>query len=247
MSISSGAIDEFTETLDSAQTLLELNDEIENNSELRDILNLSLEKIRKSIIGLRQGILILGVTGFENFLRKLPESHFETIIPQYTNFDFSKLPRKMQINNIYKSLALACEGIPYMEKKSKFDRLEDIYSTCTQILNNELNFEAFSSFQKVPKSDVVKMLFNQIGKTNVFQHIFEEFQTDWGEPIAEIFIEGKLDEIIQKRNLCAHGDANLVVSKEELVSYLKYFEILSKVLNNAYHATLTSNLIEASE
>ena len=246
MVASSLALIEFLEALSLAEILLELDDKIENDSDFRDVLNFDDSKAQKSVIGLRQGILILTVTGFENFLKKLPETHFEEIIKQYRNFDFSKLPRRMQINNVYGSLFIACEGKPYEEKKTKYNRLNDIYHTCSLILNCKLNSDAFSRDIRIPKSDTVKMLFNQIGKPSIFNHIFDEFQTRWGEPIADIFIEGKLDEIIQKRNLCAHGDVNFLVSKEELKIYLKFFESLSYVLNSTYKAVLTNNLQEAS-
>ena len=38
----------------------------------------------------------------------------DSIMPDKPEYAFLK-PRKMQINNIYKSLTLACEGKPYME------------------------------------------------------------------------------------------------------------------------------------
>ena len=149
-----------------------------------------LPKDRNTILGLRGGSAILMVASFESFINRLPETHMNTLVVDYSTIDFSKLPQKMQITNVFNSLDRAMK-IKFEPATKKIDRIIDIKSACRIILNDQINPDAFILGGKNPKADVISNCFKKIGKRRIFKKITIKFQKKWGIEVPTQFIEDK--------------------------------------------------------
>ena len=192
-----------------------------------------LPKDRNIVLGLRGGAAILMVASFESFINSLPETHMNILIIDYSTIDFSKLPQKMQITNIFNSLDRAMK-IKFRPATKKIDRVIDIKSACRIILNDQVNSDAFTLGGKNPKDYSVSYCFNIIGKRRIFKKITIEFQKKWGIEVPTQFIKDKLNEIVDRRNLVAHKSIASRITKKDLIESIKYLIIMAKLLDNIY-------------
>ena len=192
-----------------------------------------LQKDRSLVLGLRGGAAILMVASFESFVNSLPETHMETLIVDYLTIDFSKLPPKMQITNVFKSLDGAMK-IKVGPTTKKIDRIIDIKSVCRIILKDQINSDAFTLGGKNPKYDTISKCFIIIGKRRIFKKITKEFQKKWGIEVPTQFIKDKLNEIVDRRNLVAHTSIASRITKRDLIESIKFLKLTAKLLDNMY-------------
>lgn len=192
-----------------------------------------LPKDRNLVLGLRGGAAILMVASFESFINSLPEMHMETLIVDYLSIDFSKLPPKMQITNVYETLDRVMK-IRFRPVTKKIDRIVDIKSACRIILKDQINSDSFTLGGKNPKYDVISKCFNIIGKRRIFKKITIEFQKKWGIEVPTQFIKDKLDEIVDRRNLVAHKSIASRITKKDLMESIKFLMIMAKLLDKFY-------------
>ena len=192
-----------------------------------------LPKDRNIVLGLRGGAAILMVASFESFVNRLPETHMETLIVDYLIIDFSKLPPKMQITNVYNSIERVMK-IKVGPATKKIDRIIDIKSACRIILKDQINSDAFALGGKNPKYDVILKCFNIIGKRRIFKKITKEFQKKWGIEVPTQFIKDKLNEIVDRRNLVAHTSIASRITKRDLIESIKFLKLTAKLLDNMY-------------
>jgi len=192
-----------------------------------------LPKDRNIILGLRGGAAILMVASFESFINRLPETHMNTLIVDYSTIDFSKLHQKMQIANVFNSLVRVMK-IKFGAATKKIDRIIDIRSACRIILNDQINPDAFILGGKNPKHDVISNCFKKIGKRRIFKKITTEFQKKWGIEVPTQFIKDKLNEIVDRRNLVAHTSIASRITKRDLIESIKFLKLTAKLLDNMY-------------
>ena len=192
-----------------------------------------LLKDRNIVLGLRGGAAILMVASFESFLNNLPETYMNILIINYSTIDFSKLPEKMQITNVFKTLDRAMK-IKFGVAKKKFDRIIDIRSACRIILKDQINSNAFILGGKNPKHDVISKYFKIIGKRKIFEKVTIEFQKKWGTKVPTQFIKDKLNEIVNRRNVVAHKSIASRITKKDLIDSIKFLMIMAKLLDNIY-------------
>jgi hypothetical protein len=189
-----------------------------------------LPKDRNIVLGLRGGAAILMVASFESFLNSLPETHMNI---DYSTIDFSKLPKKMQITNVFKTLDRAMK-IKFGAATQKIDRIIDIRSACTIILKDQINSNAFILGGKNPRPDVISNCFKIIGKRRIFKKVTIEFQKKWGTKVPTQFIKDKLNEIVDRRNVVAHKSIASRITKKDLIESIKFLMIMTKLLDNIY-------------
>ena len=192
-----------------------------------------LLKDRNIVLGLRGGAAILMVASFESFLTSLPETHMNILNIAYSTIDFSKLPKKMQITNVFKTLDRAMK-IKFEPATRKIDRIIDIKSACRTILNEQVNSTAFILGGKNPRPDVISNCFEIIGKRKIFKKVTIEFQKKWGTKVPTQFIKDKLNEIVDRRNLVAHKSIASRITKIDLIESIKFIMIMAKLLDNIY-------------
>lgn len=191
-----------------------------------------LPKDRNLVLGLRGGAAILMVASFESFVNRLPEIHMNTLIINYSTIDFSKLPKIMQVTNVFKSLDGAMK-IKFRPATKKIDRIIDIKSACRIILSDQINSDAFF-LGKNPRAYVISNCFKKIGKRRIFKKITIEFQKKWGIEVPTQFIKDKLDEIVDRRNLVAHKSIASRITKKDLIESIKFLMIIAKLFDKIY-------------
>ena len=192
-----------------------------------------LPKDRNIVLGLRGGAAILMAASFESFLNSLPETHMNILIIDYSTIDFSKLPKKMQITNVFKTLDRAMKT-KFGAATKKIDRIIDIRSACSIILEDQINSNAFILGGKNPRPDVISKCFKIIGKRRIFEKVTIEFQKKWGTKVPTQFIKDKLNEIVNRRNIVAHKSIASRITKKDLIESIKFIMIMAKLLDNIY-------------
>ncbi len=192
-----------------------------------------LTKERIIVLGLRGGAAILMVASFESFINSLPETHMNLFMIDDSTINFSKLPKKMQITNVFKTLDNATK-IRFGAVTKKIDRIIDIRSACRIILNDQINSNAFVLGGKNPRSYVISNCFEIIGKRKIFKKVTIEFQKKWGTKVPTQFIKDKLNEIINRRNEVAHKSIASRITKKDLIESIKFLMIIAKLLDKIY-------------
>ncbi|GAJ00776.1 unnamed protein product, partial [marine sediment metagenome] len=192
-----------------------------------------LPKDRNIVLGLRGGAAILMVASLESFLCSLPEIHMNTLINNYSTIDFSKLPKDMQITNVFKTLDRAMKN-KFGAATKKIDRIIDIRRACRIILKDRINSNAFLLEGKNPRPDVISNCFKIIGKRKIFKKVTKEFQKKWGTKVPTQFIKDKLNEIVNRRNIVAHKSIASRITKNDLIESIKFLMIIAKLLDKIY-------------
>jgi len=187
---------------------------------------------QKAVEGLRGGAAILMVAAFERFLRDLFEEHLAVFTTTSPNLECGRLPEKMRVQRVFGALELAMKGEPYSARKRKVDRLADIDRACRLVLDGALMPEVFAETAGNPSSKTVARMSSNIG-LNVFDAIKQEFEKEWGQPVAHTFISDKLDEIVNRRHVVAHTADALNVGREQLKDAFRFLKALADVLNAA--------------
>lgn len=195
--------------------------------------------------GLRGGAAVLMVAAFEFYLRKLFEeniSHLNTIPP---SIDFAKLPDEMKVKTVFHGLRRAMEGPQYDTKLPKVQRIKDILDAGKLLINEHLNPETFSETGSNPNSGTVKEKFKEVGIPDIFNKIKIDFETKWGQVVAQDFISAKLDEIVRTRHVVAHTADTLHISRKSQNDSFKFLKILSELLEKELERHIKNLLVSA--
>jgi len=166
-----------------------------------------------SVKGLRGGTAVLIVASFEFFLRRLFEESISKLNTTPVTIDFKKLPNSLKVKAVYHTLKRAMDGPLYGAKPPKVDRLCEIESACKMIISEQINPQAFSDTSNNPNSETVQEKFNEVGITDIFGKIKNEFEAKWGAPVTANFIKDKLNEIVRTRHVVAHTADNIKLTK----------------------------------
>lgn len=209
----------FMTSLGLAESLLNLESQYSDPPNIYD---------QQTVEGLRGGAVILMVAAFEYFLKSAIVEHLNKLI-QPTKVPFSKLPKKMLVNNVYSILDHAMKGPPGTEK---FERISDIQRACQDIISQTISPLYFSDTRSNPNSDNVKKMFFDIGKEDIFNLIKNDFDQEWKTPTHLKFIPEKLDEIVEHRHVVAHTANALNISRSDLESSIRFLKTLSSVLDS---------------
>lgn len=136
----------------------------------------------------------------------------------------------MRVNCVYLSLDYAMKGTKY-EQSTKMQRLPEIDRVCRMLVSETFNPQALSETGGNPNPATVKEMFKNVGISNIFKKIKSNFERDWGQPVANLFIEGKLDEIVQRRHKVAHTADVLNVTRNALHESIKFLKIIAYLLD----------------
>lgn len=219
----SKSLENFIESLKLAESLISIDREkYSNPPRLLD---------QQAVQGLRGGAAVLMVAAFEYFVKELSEEYMSSLIGIPLIVDFSKLPDKMKVQSIYKTLERAMKGPLYQPPKKKIDRLADIEQACRLIVSSNVNPQAFSETGNNPNSQAVSEIFANMGVDNVFDKIKSKFERKWGSPIAQTFIQDKLNEIVRRRHVIAHTADALSITRTDLNNSYKFLKSLAIVLD----------------
>jgi hypothetical protein len=184
---------------------------------------------QNAVMGLRGGIAILSVAAFENYLKNLIEEQISQL--SFANLDFNKLPDNIKVNSIFNKLESALSGPKFQDPTPKVDRIPDIMNACTKVIANLIDPIVFCDVSSNPNSKNVKVLFKNIELRNIFTVIKPTFDKKWKQPTANMFIESKLDEIVNRRHIVAHTADALNITRSDLNEGIKFLKIISESLN----------------
>ena len=199
------------------------------------------QKHKKYVYGLRGGSAILIVASFEEFLNRLPDIHLDVIKRHTNNIDFSKLPDKLIITNVDRTLKQS-------SLKKDVRKLADAKNACRSIINDEINTAVFKlqGFNPTPRRII--NLFNVIGVNKIFEHITKRFQRGWQKRINTNLIKGKLSEIINRRNNVAHKTSLASqITKNDLNEAINFLRILARQLDITYKKQINNICISAKK
>jgi len=200
---------------------------------------------RLTVEGLRGGIAVLTVATFENYLREAVQEAMDRINSHVPTCDFSKLPPELQVASTFQGLDQAMRGPKGSPGLTKFDRLADVQSATTRVVNGQVLGDAIAMTRGNPNSGVVTEIFKSVGSRRVFRSIKTAFESEWGSPTSETFIPDKLDEIVSRRHKVAHTASVLTITREDLAEGIRYVSALSKALD-AHLVGHTTRLIRAA-
>ena len=181
------------------------------------------------------------VASFNEFLNILPDIHLDVIKRHANNIDFSKLPDKFIITNVSRTLL-------ELSKNKDIGKIPDLKRTCRSIINDEINPAVFKLQGSNPKPGFIKNLFNVIGVEKIFEYITKRFQRRWQKNISANLIEGKLSEIIDRRNNVAHNTSLASqITKNDLNEAINFLRILARLLDITYKNRINNICIFAKK
>lgn len=215
------AYDEFTNSLSIAEELLKIE---------RGYSNPPKPFEQKAVQGLRGSVAVLVVASFERFLRDVIEEHL-SILTTHPSADVSAMPDGIRVWHTFKTLDRAIKGPPFQKSPPKKDRLTDIEAACKKVISNVINPDAFTDTLGNPNSERVKEMMKNLDLSNIFSLINVRFVRKWRKPIAHTFIEDKLDEIVNRRHIVAHGAMALAITRAQLRESVRFMKILAQVLD----------------
>lgn len=223
--VQSKAYEQFKESLDMARVLMQIERQNYQNPPRLDE--------QKAVKGLRSSIAILIVAAFESYLREVIEEQLSYLsLQRHTpSFAIDKLPNKMRVSHVYKSLDRAMRGPPYQDPPPKVDRLPDIDKACKMIIYGDIDPKVFSDLGGNPNPKNVKAMFSSIALTDIMTRIKPRFDRNWGRPTSQAFIEDKLLEIVNRRHVVAHTTDALKISRRDLKESIKFLRILVLLLD----------------
>lgn len=184
-----------------------------------------------AVLGLRGGATVLLVATFERFLRDMFAEHLEQLARRPPPLAFDDLPEKMRITSVFHSLEHATRGRRDDTPRGRIHRLPRIQRAAGLILEGVIDPEALSETGGNPSSETVRELFNQVGLDDVFGRIRVDFETRWGRPEAQNFVQSKLDEVVNSRHRVAHRADALNISRGQLSEWPRFLRILAGLVD----------------
>lgn len=233
------ALVNFKESLKLSQELM--------NLEKDQFHNPPRQKENIAVMGLRGGAAVLMVASFEFFVRQLFSEYMSNLNTTPPTIDFKKLPDKLRVKNVYQSLERAMVGPLFEEKPDKKDRIDNIMIACGMLIANQINPDAFSETGSNPNSSTVKEKFKDIGITDIFKEIKHSFEKKFGQPVADIFIASKLDEIVRNRHVVAHTADALNLTRKQLNESIKFLLILADLFDKKIREHVKLLLVSAKK
>lgn len=200
---------------------------------------------RPKVEGLRGGAAVLMVAAFENYLREAVSEFLDQINSSTPSCDFSKLPSTLQKASIVSGLEIAMRGRPGAKKRTDSQRIADIRTIATRIVNDQINSSEVANTRSNPNSELVQNMFRSVGVRNVFSKAKASFDTLWGVPTAATFIRDNLDAIVQRRHIVAHTASALSISRVDLAEGRRFVSILTPVLDDLLEKTIARVIANA--
>lgn len=232
------ALDKFKESLELAISLKRIEREKFGNSK---------QEHQPYIMGLRGGSAVLMVAAFEFYLRRLFEDNISRLNTSPPTIDLAKLPEKFREKIVFDGLESSMKGSKFGPQTKKVDRISDILTACKHLIGEHINPATFTDTSSNPNSDTVKRKFKEVGIDDIFARIKSDFETKWGSPVAAMYIEGKLDEIVNVRHVVAHTASTLNITKTSQNEALKYLKIVSELLEKEMDQHIKLLLVTAKK
>jgi len=216
------ALDKFKESLELAISLRKIEKEKYTRNRQAD------QPYKK---GLRGGAAVLMVAAFEFFLRRLFEENITKLNTSPPTIDLKKLPDPLKVTIVFNGLESAMEGPKFGPKGRKVDRIDDILTACRHLIGEHINPAIFSNTNSSPNGETVKIKFKEVGISDIFGIIRKDFERKWNNAVATTFIEDKLNEIVNVRNVVAHTANILNITKTSQKEAIKFLKILAELLD----------------
>lgn len=185
-----------------------------------------------AVRGLRGSMAVLIVAGFEQFLKNAIEEYLSELCNPPHPVDFQRLPDSIRIHNTFATLEMALRGGTFGQPLPKLDRLVAIARASQIVVANQVNPDAFTMTGGNPSSKTVAAMMKTLGVDDFFNNIRSKFIRKWKKPIANTFIQHKLDEIVNRRHIVAHTADALNISRGQLRESCRFLRILAEVIDN---------------
>ena len=195
------------------------------------------------VVGLRGGAAVLAIAAFEQFLKSLFEENLEKLNPN--TVDFFRLPDNIRITTVYVSLETAMKGSSHGAAGTKLDRLTEVMDVCRRAGAGVVDVSAFCGTSGNPNPDNVKQMFKNVGVPDLFLKMRPEFDKRWRKPESADFIRDKLDEIVRRRHLIAHGGDALNVTRQQLKETRRFLSAMAFVLERLLRQHIHDVIVKA--
>jgi hypothetical protein len=215
------SLDKFKLSLQLAQSL--------NGIEKNSCSNPPRSDEQENVEALRGGAAVLSVASLENFLRVLFENSLSRLSTNPPPVNFNDLPDKLKVSSTYYSLESALKGPKYGIITQRIDRIPNIIAA-SRSTGHIINPKVLAETGANPNSTNVKRMFSDIGVSDIFGQLRNDFETKWGSPQAATFVQDKLDEIVNRRHVVAHTANALNISRSDLRETFKFLLILAELL-----------------
>jgi len=185
-----------------------------------------------AVQGLRGGMAVLVVAGFERYLKDAIEEYLSGLCNPPHPVDFKRLPDELRIHNTFATLEIALRGSAFGQAPPKLARLTGIARASQIVVADQVNPDAFTLTGGNPSSKTVASMLKTLGVDDFYNNIRNKFTQKWRKPIAHTFIQDKLDEIVNRRHIVAHTADALNISRSQLQESCRFLRILSEIIDN---------------
>ena len=185
-----------------------------------------------AVQGLRGGMAVLVVAGFERFLKNAIEEYLSELCNPPHPIDFRRLPDALRIHNTFATLEMALRGGAFGQPPPKLARLAVIERASQIVVADQVNPDAFTITGGNPSSKTVAAMLKTLGVDDFYNNIRNKFTRKWRQPIANTFIQDKLDEIVNRRHVVAHTADALNISRGQLRESCRFLRILAEIIDN---------------
>jgi hypothetical protein len=220
----SRSLGQFKETLHVASELQRIERENYRNPPRKD------EEF--AVEGLRGGMAVLIVAGFERFLKNCFEEYLSELCNPPHPVEFARLPEAIRVHNTFTTLESSLRGGVFGHAPPKSDRLPNILRASGMVVANQMNPEAFAITGGNPCAKTVAAMLKSVGVSDFFNSIRAKFVRKWGGPVANTFIQDKLDEIVNRRHVVAHTADALNITRGQLRESCRFLKILAEVVDH---------------
>lgn len=182
--------------------------------------------------GLKGGAAVLMVAAFEGFIQDVVAERLGHIAAKIPYIDACDLHEAVWLHQVFESLNRAMKGHPLAPPPPmKRDRLPNVYLASRSILNGNLDPRIFCDTMGNPNPKNLRLLFKNIGVSDILEKVKPQFDIRWKSPTAATFVEDKLQEIIDLRNRVAHGANMRGIARRDLAEAVRFLEVLSAVID----------------
>lgn len=228
--MASNALSQFKETLTVAAELQQI--------ERANYRNPPRNHEELAVQGLRGGMAVLVVAGFEHYLRSAIEEYLSELCNPPHPIDFQRLPDAVRIQNTFATLEIALRGGLYGQAPPKLGRLPGIARASQIVVADQVNPNAFTVTGGNPSSKTIAAMLKTVGISDFFNSIRSKFTRKWRRPVANTFVQDKLDEIVNRRHVVAHTGSALSISRGQLRESVRFLRILAEVIDNELRVTM---------
>jgi hypothetical protein len=181
-----------------------------------------------AVEALRGGATVLMVASLERYLKDALEEFVELVAERAHITTHPNLPAKLiEYNDLNFFEWLVRESrLPRVEKTAELKRVSQLVATDNFVP------EAFSRTRANPGPMTIRTLFNEFGISDAFRQIEARFGRHFQQPFPAGFVEATLGSIINKRNEVAHGGYSLMISRNDLRSWIAFLASFGKAADN---------------